>query len=101
MVHFIGLDLAWGEKRPTGIAVLDPDGRLLELSSRTTDDEIADALAAYADVDCLVAVDAPLVVVNPTGNRPCEAELNADFGRFEAGCHPANTGKPEFAQGTR
>ena len=101
MVHFVGLDLAWGEKRPTGIAVLDPGGRLLELSSRTTDDEIADALAAYADADCLVAVDAPLVVVNPTGNRPCEAELNADFGRFEAGCHPANTGKPEFAQGTR
>ena len=101
MTHFIGLDLAWGQKRPTGVAVLDADGRLLELSSRVTDDEIADALAAYADVDCLVAIDAPLVVVNPTGNRLCEAALNADFGRFEAGCHPSNTGKPEFAQGTR
>ncbi len=100
-VHFIGLDLAWGEKRPTGVAVIDDAGRLLELSSQVTDDEIAGALAAYADGDCLVAIDAPLIVVNPTGNRPCEAALNADFGRFEAGCHPANTGKPEFADGPR
>jgi len=100
-VHFIGLDLAWGERRPTGVAVLDGDGHLLDLSSRTDDDDIVEALAAYSDGDCLVAVDAPLVVVNETGNRPCEAALNADFGRFEAGCHPANTSRPEFAGGTR
>ena len=100
-MHFIGLDLAWGEKRPTGVAVLDDDGRLVELSSRVSDDEIVAALASYADGECLAAIDAPLIVVNETGNRPCEAALNADFGRFEAGCHPANTGKPEFASGTR
>ncbi len=100
-MHFIGLDLAWGERRPTGVAVLDDGGRLVELSSRVSDEEIVEALGSYADVECLVAIDAPLIVVNPTGNRPCEAALNADFGRFEAGCHPANTGKPEFADGTR
>ncbi len=100
-VHFIGLDLAWGEKRPTGVAVLDDEGHLLELASWTTDEEIVEALGTHVDGECLVAVDAPLIVVNPTGNRPCEAALNADFGRFEAGCHPANTGKPEFASGSR
>ena len=35
--------------------------------------------------------------MNATGNRPCEAALNRDFARFDAGAHPANTGKPEFA----
>ena len=47
--------------------------------------------------DCLVAFDAPLVVNNPTGQRPSEAALNRDFAKFEAGAHPTNTGKPEFA----
>ena len=37
------------------------------------------------------------MVRNATGNRPCEAALNRDFARFDAGAHPSNTGKPEFA----
>ncbi len=49
----------------------------------------------------MVGIDAPLIVTNPTGNRPCEAALNRDFRGFEAGTHPSNTGKPEFANGTR
>jgi predicted RNase H-like nuclease len=35
-------------------------------------------------------------VKNSTGQRPCEAALNHDFHRFDAGAHPANTGKLEF-----
>jgi predicted RNase H-like nuclease len=41
------------------------------------------------------------VVINPTGQRPAETALNRDFRRFEAGTHPCNTGKPEFADGPR
>ncbi|MGL5809655.1 MAG: DUF429 domain-containing protein, partial [Nocardioides sp.] len=96
-VRFIGLDLAWGLRKPTGVAVLDESGRLLELRSVSSDDEVLAALRGHADGDCLVAIDAPLVVENPTGNRPAEAALNRDFGRFQAGAHPSNTGKPEFA----
>jgi predicted RNase H-like nuclease len=61
------------------------------------DDEILAALRPYVRSDCLVAFDAPLVVTNSTGQRPAETALNRDFRRFEAGAHPANTGKPEFA----
>ena len=100
-MHFVGLDLAWGEKKPTGVAVLDDAGRLLHVAAHRSDDEIVGALAPYVEGDCLVAVDAPLVVLNPTGNRPCEAALNRDFARFDAGAHPANTAKPEFAQTPR
>jgi predicted RNase H-like nuclease/ppGpp synthetase/RelA/SpoT-type nucleotidyltranferase len=96
-MHFIGLDLAWGERRPTGVAVLDDAGRLVHISAQTSDQTILAALEEYVDGPCLVAVDAPLVVANATGNRPGEAALNRDFQRFEAGAHPANTGKPEFA----
>ncbi len=96
MIH-IGVDLAWGTKRPTGLAVLDGSGRLLHVSAAHTDEEILTALAPYAEGDCLVAIDAPLIVTNPTGNRPAEAALNKDFARFDAGAHPSNTGKPEFS----
>jgi predicted RNase H-like nuclease/ppGpp synthetase/RelA/SpoT-type nucleotidyltranferase len=96
-MHFVGVDLAWGEHRPTGVAVLDDRGRLVHLSSRTTDETITGALASYVKGPCVVGIDAPLVVANDTGNRPGEAALNRDFGRFDAGAHPANRGKPEFA----
>jgi predicted RNase H-like nuclease/ppGpp synthetase/RelA/SpoT-type nucleotidyltranferase len=100
-VHYVGVDLAWGDRKPTGLAVLGDDGRLVHVSTVRTDDEIDDALATYVEGDCLVAIDAPLIVKNATGNRPAEAELNRDFARFDAGAHPSNTGKPEFRDGTR
>jgi predicted RNase H-like nuclease/ppGpp synthetase/RelA/SpoT-type nucleotidyltranferase len=96
-MHFVGVDLAWGDRRPTGLAVLDDEGRLVHVSAVRSDDEIAEALAPYVEGDCLVAIDAPLIVTNATGNRPAEAALNKDFARFDAGAHPSNTGKPEFA----
>ena len=96
MFH-IGVDLAWGTKRPTGLAVLDESGRLVHVSTVLTDEEILTVLTPYAENDCLVAIDAPLIVRNETGNRPAEAALNKDFAKFDAGAHPSNTGKPEFA----
>ena len=100
-MHYVGVDLAWGERNPTGLAVLDAEGRLLSVTAVRSDDEIAEHLASYVEQDCLVAIDAPIVVRNPTGNRPAEAALNKDFARFDAGAHPSNTGKPEFREQPR
>ena len=100
-MHYVGIDLAWGERQPTGLAVLDADARLLHVSAVRTDEEIEAELAVYVDGDCLVAIDAPLVVKNATGSRPAEKALSKDFRRFDAGTHPTNTGKPEFAAGSR
>src|SRR5438270_9558692 len=100
-MYFAGVDLAWGGRKPTGVAVVDADGRLVCVAAVRDDAEVLAALAPYTRGDCLVAFDAPLVVTNPTGQRPAEAALNGDFRRFEAGAHPANTGKPEFAAGPR
>jgi predicted RNase H-like nuclease len=98
---FLGIDLAWGQKNPTGLAVLDDDARLVHVSTVRTDDEIVAALAPYVGGDVLAGIDAPLVVTNATGSRPAEQALSRDFRRYEAGAHPSNTGKPEFAHGTR
>ena len=96
-MHFVGVDLAWGQRKPTGLAALEDDGRLVHVSTVKTDDEIRSALAPYVDGACLVAIDAPLIVRNAAGNRPAEAALNRDFSRFHAGAHPSNMGKPEFS----
>jgi predicted RNase H-like nuclease/ppGpp synthetase/RelA/SpoT-type nucleotidyltranferase len=96
-MYFVGVDLAWGQRKPTGLAALDDSGRLVHVSAVSTDEEIQSALAPYVEGDCLVAIDAPLIVTNTTGNRPAEAALNRDFARFDAGAHPSNTGKAEFS----
>jgi predicted RNase H-like nuclease/ppGpp synthetase/RelA/SpoT-type nucleotidyltranferase len=96
-MYFVGVDLAWGERKPTGLAVLDDSGRLVHVSAAGSDEEIRAALAPYVEGDTVVAIDAPLIVRNATGNRPAEAALNRDFARFDAGAHPSNTGKPEFS----
>jgi predicted RNase H-like nuclease len=100
-MYFAGVDLAWGDRNPTGVAVVDVDGRLVHLDAVRDDAAVLAALEPYVRRDCLVAFDAPLVVTNPTGQRPAEAALNRDFRRFEAGAHPANTAKPEFADTPR
>lgn len=100
-MYFAGVDLAWAGRNPTGVAVVDSGGVLLSVCAVRDDDEILAALHPYVQDDCLVAFDAPLVVNNPTGQRPAEAALNHDFCRYEAGAHPCNTGKPEFVDGPR
>jgi predicted RNase H-like nuclease len=95
-MHFVGLDLAWGEKNSTGIAVVDAQGRLLHVGAGHDDESIEAAVEPYVSDDCLVAIDAPLIVRNSAGARPCETALNRDFHAFEAGAHPANTENPAF-----
>jgi predicted RNase H-like nuclease len=98
---FVGVDLAWGTRNRTGLAAVDVNGRLVEVTALTTDEEIVGWLARYASGPCLVAIDAPIIVTNPGGRRPCEAQLSQVFGRFDAGTHPSNTAKAEFADGSR
>jgi predicted RNase H-like nuclease len=95
-MYFVGLDLAWGEKSQTGVAVADSDGRLLHVGDAHDDASIEAAVAPYVGDECLVAIDAPLIVNNPSGYRACEAALNRDFQRFDAGARPAYAEKPEF-----
>jgi predicted RNase H-like nuclease len=95
-MHFVGLDLAWGEKKQTGVAAIDPGGRLLHVGIAVDDASIIDAIAPFTGEDCLVGIDAPLIVNNPTGYRAAETAFNRDFQKFDAGAYPANTENPLF-----
>jgi len=100
-VRYVGVDLAWGERRPTGVAVLDEDGALLHVCSVSAEDDIVAVVTEHAPTECLVAFDAPLIVTNATGNRAAETALNRDFARFDAGAHPVNASKPEVGDRPR
>ena len=101
-MHFVGLDLAWGERNPTGVAVVDDRGRLRARLAQQTDDD--DPGRRWRPTSAAVpgrASTLPSSSRTPTGNRPGEAALNATSRRFDAGAHPSNTGKPEFRDGPR
>ena len=92
--RFIGIDLAWqSDKNPSGIVVAEGAAALdvvavsgpvtgMEQVLRYIDDWLAD--------DIVVAIDAPLIVANATGQRPCESEISRRFGRFHASAHTSN-----------
>lgn len=58
----------------------------------------ADAIAP-ADQPALIAVDAPTIIINPTGMRLPDRLAHRHFGKYHAGCYPANLGRP-FAERT-
>lgn len=97
-VRFIGVDLAWaidrnhtalayGDGGVTGLSIVGIEGGRSQAA-------VVDAIArACADAPAAVAaIDAPLVVANATGQRPCERSLNEAYARFHAGAHPMNLG---------
>ncbi|MBI3757425.1 MAG: DUF429 domain-containing protein [Deltaproteobacteria bacterium] len=95
--HFIGVDLAWSSRNPTGLAALRWHGDIASLIEPLpealvyTDYEIASYVKQVAATGgVVVAIDAPLIVPNQTGRRLGEAELNSVFARSHAGAHPAN-----------
>ncbi|MFB6208234.1 MAG: DUF429 domain-containing protein [Candidatus Nanohaloarchaea archaeon] len=93
-MFFVGVDLAWSDSNPTGVAVIKGDedsGTLLDVETVETDREIIDFVEEkVGDEDAIVAVDAPLKVPNETGRRPAEEVVGELFSRYDAGAHPAN-----------
>ncbi len=100
--RFLGLDLAWSEKNPSGLAALDRGGRLLALcSDRRGDDEIVTWVRRWLGDRGAIAIDMPTIVRNESGSRSCERALRVDFRAHDAGPYPANTGLPLFNDGGR
>ncbi len=100
-MKFVGLDLAWGDIAWTGTAVMDDAGQLLRVGRQRTDEDLVTALRSHLDGSVLVAIDAPLIVTNRTGRRPCETQVSTTFGRFDAGAHSSNLSLPSFREGPR
>lgn len=94
---FIGIDLAWKSARyPTGAAVLNGDqagARLEVLSTLAPEVPVADFVSANATANTVVAIDAPLVILNEAGQRACETAVGRRYGSRDASCHTSNLGR--------
>lgn len=93
---FLGIDLAWCERNPSGLAALGFAGRREKLSlfsygSVTRDDEILAWVEKHATGTTVLGIDAPIIAPNPPGvGRPCDGQVTSVFGKFHAGPYPAN-----------
>lgn len=99
-MNFIGIDLAWGERSGTGLCVIS-NGKVLASARRRSLDDIVEWLLPHTTGNCVVAIDAPLIVRNAEGSRPCERSVSRCFGRYHAGAHSSNVRNPSFRTGGR
>ncbi|MBB5188325.1 putative RNase H-like nuclease [Zhongshania antarctica] len=88
-----GIDLAWQTtKNPSAVALGKLAGDTLAVT------RLEPALYGIENIRSVlaerslhgIAVDAPLIINNLTGQRPCEKLLSANYHSRFAGCHPSN-----------
>jgi len=93
-MKFVGVDLAWSYKNPSGVTVLEGDekrGKVIAHSNLYTDKEIIDFAKTHIGKDnAIIAIDAPLKVPNKKGRRQAEAITGYLFRKYHAGAHPSN-----------
>jgi predicted RNase H-like nuclease len=101
---FIGVDLAWKvDGNHSGIAVLRGNERRVRLTAISQHvlsmAAVLEFIARHAQPDCVLAIDASLVVRNQSGQRPCETLIAKTFGRHHASCHTSNLTRPYATTG--
>ncbi|WP_019498522.1 DUF429 domain-containing protein [Pseudanabaena sp. PCC 6802] len=102
-MKFIGIDLGW-RSQPSGLCCLewrDRKLKLLSLERLGTIDEIWLWCDRWIQPEeaAMVAVDAPTIIPNCTGMRLPDKLAHRHFGKYHAGCYPANLSLP-FASNT-
>lgn len=102
-MKFIGVDLGW-KSQPSGLCCLELVDGKLEILDLDRQDAIAHIFTwidtwVQPNAPALVAVDAPTLIPNPTGSRLPDKLTHKYFGKYHAGCYPANQGLP-FADRT-
>ncbi len=96
-MKFVGIDIAWSERNPSGAAVIDAEGNLIRASGDLrTNEELCEYAELREGEDAVITIDAPLIVKNPQRQRPVERELTEIFGPYDAGPYPANLSNPAF-----
>lgn len=95
-MRLAGIDLAWKGKTNTSAAAFgNLDGSCLRLT------KIHPALECLARLTSVIesedkllglAIDAPLIINNESGQRECERQLGREYGARGASCHSSNLG---------
>jgi predicted RNase H-like nuclease len=102
-MKFIGVDFGW-VSGATGLCCLQWENDRLSIIEIDTQLDLADVLAwidrlISPEESALIALDAPTIIPNQTGTRLPDKLTHRYFGRYHAGCYPANLQRP-FASRT-
>ncbi|MBW4560641.1 MAG: DUF429 domain-containing protein [Mojavia pulchra JT2-VF2] len=102
-MKFIGIDLGW-KSQPSGLCYLEFIDGQLQLLDLDRKEAIADILnwidtCVNPEEPAIIAVDAPTLIPNASGSRLPDKLSHKNFGKYHAGCYPANLGLP-FAERT-
>lgn len=93
-MKFIGVDFGWtsGASGLCHLAWENNKLKILEISTVLEIDFILDRIDDWvsSDAPALIAVDAPTIINNQTGMRLPDKLTHKYFGRYHAGCYPAN-----------
>jgi len=92
-----GIDLAWkSDKNTTAAAFGDLKGTNLEetqiYSALNSLQEVKNVIQSHETLRG-IAIDAPLIINNKSGQRDCEKQLGHDYGARGASCHSSNLTK--------
>lgn len=90
----LGIDLGWSTN-PSGLCCLKLENGVLtlrDLRRESSIDEVLSWVDQHALDSAIVAVDAPTIIPNQTGMRLPDRLAHRHFGRYHAGCYPANLG---------
>ncbi len=102
MTRFLGVDLAWGLGGPhpvtgrtrvpneTGLCLLDDDGVVLAADWARGVDAVAAWIAEHERPGDVIAIDAPLIVVNESGMRQAERAVGRGYGRWKVGANASS-----------
>ncbi|NEP00090.1 MAG: DUF429 domain-containing protein [Symploca sp. SIO2E9] len=102
-MKFLGIDLGWSSGS-SGLCCLGWSSQYLHLLDLDRQQATADILSwvdnwVSPTEPAMIAVDAPTLIPNATGMRLPDRLTHQYFGRYHAGCYPANLNRP-FAQRT-
>ncbi|MBD2253488.1 DUF429 domain-containing protein [Nostoc parmelioides] len=93
-MKFIGIDLGW-KSQPSGLCCLQLIEGKLEIVDLDRQDAIAHIFAwidtlVQPEEPAIIGVDAPTLIPNLTGSRLPDKLTHKYFGKYHAGCYPAN-----------
>lgn len=97
-MKFLGVDFGW-RSQPSGLCCLALQNKTLHLLNLTRLDPV-EAVLTWVDEQvtpqepAIIAVDAPTLIPNASGMRLPDRLAHKYFGRYHAGCYPANLGSP-------
>ncbi len=102
-MKFIGIDFGW-VSGASGLCCLQWQNQQLDIVEIDIQTELEDVLAwldrlVSAQESAIVAVDAPTLIPNQIGTRVPDRLSHKYFGKYHAGCYPANLNRP-FAERT-